>query len=351
MFILDGMLGPLGLVICLVTAGYLVQLIKSFGYMSTAELKRRSRTGDKQAKRVYQARQHGLQIWVILWGLLGLALAVVVIIIDRLLPLGLALILDVILLVAVHVFLPWARWPSPNLRLAAQVGPILGKILQFGRPVLKYIDAYLGHWVETEVTVRIHSKEELLENLQRLPGDLDQVGKDELRIAMHALTFGDKQIGAIMTPKSVMQTVSVYSELSPVLLAELHDSGFSRFPVTGSGVDDFVGVLYLKDVNHYRGSKLVEEQMKPDVYYVNEETNLDQVLNAFLRTHHHLFIVVNKYAETVGIVTIEDVIEQILGRAIIDEFDKYESLQAVAQQQAKKITHQRRADDSQHLVK
>ena len=318
--------------------------------MSTAELKRRARVGDKQAKRVYQARQHGLQIWVVLWGLLGLTLALVVIIIDRMLPLGLALGIDALLLVAVHVFLPWARWPSPSLRLASQVGPALGKILQLASPVLKYVDAYLGNWVETEVTVRIHSKEELLENLQRLPGDLDQVGKDELRIAMHALTFGDKQIKEIMTPKSVIQTVSVYSELSPVLLAELHDSGFSRFPVTGSGVDDFVGVLYLKDVNHYRGSKLVEEQMKPDVYYVNQETNLDQVLNAFLRTHHHLFIVVNQYEETVGIVTIEDVIEQILGRAIIDEFDKYENLQVVAQQRAKKVATQRKADDSQHLV-
>ena len=345
------MLGLLGLVVCLITTFYLVQLIKSFGYMSTAELKRRSQLGDKQAKRVYQARRFKLQIWVFLWGLLALILAAMVIIIDRFLPFALALVIDVVLLVSVHVFLPWARWPAPNLKLASQVGPHIARVLKVFQPILKYLDSYLGNWIETELTVRIHSKEELLENLRRLPGDLDKIGKDELRIAMHALTFGDKQIKTIMTPKSVMQTVSVYSELSPALLTELHDSGFSRFPVISSGIDDFVGVFYLKDINYYRGSRLVEEQMRQDVYYVNEETNLDQVLNAFLRTHHHLFIVVNQHQQTVGVITIEDVLEQILGRAIIDEFDKYEDLQVVANQQAKQVKHQRADDEHQHLVR
>lgn len=344
------MFGLMGLVVCLLVSIYLVQLIKSFGYMSTAELRRRSRIGDKQAKRVYAARQYGLQIWVVLWSLLTLALAVIIITVDRLLPLGFALAIDVMLLVSVHVILPWSKWPKPNLTLAAQIGPLLGQFLKFTKPVLSCLDRYLGSWVETEATVRIHSKEELLENLRRLPGDLDRVGKDELRIAMHALTFGEKQIKTIMTPKSVIQTVSVYSELSPILLAELHDSGFSRFPVTGSGPDNFVGILYLRDIHHYQGSKLVQEQMKPEVYYVNEETNLDQVLNAFLRTHHHLFIVINQYGEVVGVVTIEDVMEQILGRAIIDEFDKYGDLRAVAKQQAKQLKDARQADDSKHFI-
>ena len=81
--------------------------------------------------------------------------------------------------------------------------------------------------------------------------------------------------------------------------------------------------------------------MKKAVYYVNEEKQLDHALQAFLKTKHHLFIVVNGFEEIVGILTIEDVLEEVLGKEIVDEFDQYEDLRAVAALQAKKDTKQR----------
>ena len=325
------------LLLCLAVSGYLVQLIKSFGYMSISELKRRARGGDAAASRVFKARVHGLQVWIVLWGLLSLNLAVIVLLLDEFLPIWLALVLDVVLLVMMHVILPWARWPKPSLRLASQVGPVLGNLLYKTNPAFRYLDRLLGSWVEIEATQRIHSKDELLENLQRLPGQLDSVGKDELRIATHALTFGEKQIHQVMTPRSVLKTVKRDELLSPVVLGELHDSGFSRIPVWEGQDSNIVGILYLKDALTYKTTKTAGDMMKPDVYYVNEQTNLDQVLNAFLRTQHHLFIVVNEYEEIVGVVSIEDVLEQIIGKSIVDEFDKYEDLRAVAKQRADQL--------------
>jgi CBS domain containing-hemolysin-like protein len=70
--------------------------------------------------------------------------------------------------------------------------------------------------------------------------------------------------------------------------------------------------------------------MKPRVLYIREDQTLQHALAAFLRTHHHLFIVVNEFRETVGLVTLEDVIEALLGRKIIDEFDAHDDLRAVA---------------------
>jgi CBS domain containing-hemolysin-like protein len=119
-------------------------------------------------------------------------------------------------------------------------------------------------------------------------------------------------------------------------MAELHKSGFSRFPVTGDKKGEIVGTLYLRDLVAAKAGGPVSGLMSKKVYYVNEEKPLQHVLDAFLKTKHHLFIVVNEFEEIAGIITIEDVIEQVLGKAIVDEFDKFDDMRAVAALEAKK---------------
>ena len=75
--------------------------------------------------------------------------------------------------------------------------------------------------------------------------------------------------------------------------------------------------------------------MEKKVYYIREDQTLDHALAAFLKTRHHLFVVVNGYRETAGIITLEDVIEALLGRKIVDEFDLHDDLRAVATREAK----------------
>ena len=75
--------------------------------------------------------------------------------------------------------------------------------------------------------------------------------------------------------------------------------------------------------------------------FINEDSNLRQALSAFLKTHHHLLIVVNSFEEMVGVLSLEDVLEQILGKQIVDEFDSYDNLRAVASIAAQK-------DQAQH---
>jgi CBS domain containing-hemolysin-like protein len=121
---------------------------------------------------------------------------------------------------------------------------------------------------------------------------------------------------------------------------ELHATGFSRFPVAkagtaGSAQPQIVGTLFLKDLVGYTGSGRVAGMMQSKVYYVNETQSLRDALAAFLKTHHHLFVVVNNFEEIVGVLSVEDVLEQILGSEIVDEFDKYDDLRAVAGLEAK----------------
>lgn len=298
--------------------------------MSVAELRRQARSKSVDARKVYRARSHGLQLWLLLWSVQGLSLAAMVLAIDAIAPIWVALPLDVFLLVLVHVLLPWSRFPKTSLKTAARVAGPVSALLNSLSPAIRHIEGFMAKWVETEATVRIHSKQELLEVLQRMEGDFDKIGRDELGIAEHALTFGEKQIYQVMTPRSQIKSVSADEKVTPVVIDELHQSGFSRFPVYKDNKDRVVAVVHLRDLTADKASgKIIDHAITP-VHYVGQDYSLDQVLNAFLRTKQHLFIVVNEFEEITGLITIEDVIEQIIGRRIVDEFDRYDDLRAVA---------------------
>lgn len=84
--------------------------------------------------------------------------------------------------------------------------------------------------------------------------------------------------------------------------------------------------------------------MDKKVFYIHQDQSLQQALAAFLRTRHHLFVVINEYRETVGLLSLEDVIEALLGRKINDEFDVYDDLRKVAEvnpQKNNKLTKRR----------
>ena len=73
-----------------------------------------------------------------------------------------------------------------------------------------------------------------------------------------------------------------------------------------------------------------EKAMDSGINYIRQDQTLNQALAAFLKTHKHLFIVVNESRETVGLLTLNDVIQELIGHPIIDEFDTHDNLHAVA---------------------
>lgn len=176
---------------------------------------------------------------------------------------------------------------------------------------------------------QVASREELLHTIDQLPGVLT---KDERTMLQHNLTFSEKTVEEVMTPRSVLDTVKRDEVLGPLLLDELHATGHSRFPVIDEDIDHVVGILYIHDLLqlHDKKTHTAEKVMSAPVHYIKQEQSLTAALAAFLRTHRHLFVVVNEYRETVGVVTLEDVVEELLGREIVDEFDQHDDLRAVA---------------------
>lgn len=186
-----------------------------------------------------------------------------------------------------------------------------------------------------ETPHEVHSLDELAELIER---SKTVIGEDERALLTSALAFPDKKVVDIMTPRSVIDFIKQSEFLGPLVLDELHALGHSRLPVIADDLDHVVGTLHLRDMLSLdiKNSTTAEKAMEKKVFYIRQDDTLEHALSAFLKTRHHLFIVINENRETVGLVTLEDVMEVLIGRKIVDEDDIHADLRAVAAQEAKK---------------
>ena len=186
------------------------------------------------------------------------------------------------------------------------------------------------------------------EELQHL---VDQSGSilspEEKKLIVHGLAFNQIMVSTVMTPRSVIDSIKKSEFLGPLTLDELHRTGHSRLPVIDADIDHVIGTLHLQSLLalDIKRSVTAEKAMEPRVFYIKGDQTLQHALAAFLRTHHHLFIVVNQYRETVGLLTLEDVIEALLGRKIVDEFDSHDDLRAVALRNPRANNHPEKRED------
>lgn len=177
--------------------------------------------------------------------------------------------------------------------------------------------------------LRIDSREEL----QHLVAESDSVlTANEKKMIVHSLSFNDRLVSSIMTPRHSIISIGKSEFLGPLMLDDLHKVGHSWLPVIDGDLDHIIGILNIKGMLTLdtKKSMTAEKAMQSKVYYVRDDQTLHHALVALLHTHHHLLVVVNEARETVGILTLEDIIEALLGRAIVDEFREHDNLRAVA---------------------
>jgi len=199
------------------------------------------------------------------------------------------------------------------------------------RPVFAFVKA--TSVPEAEPYHRFDSREELQKLIDEA-GDI--LSFDERALLIHGLSFKDQKIESVMTPKNVVKTIKKSEFLGPLVLSEIHNLGHSRLPVIGADIDHVVGVLHINDLLSLdiKQSVTAEKAMEAKVFYIHHDDTLDHALAAFIETRHHLFIVINSFRETVGILTLEDVMEALIGRKIVDEDDNHEDLRLIAAKNA-----------------
>ncbi len=161
------------------------------------------------------------------------------------------------------------------------------------------------------------------------------IASDTLRMMEGALGIADLTVGDVMIPRAQMVSLSVDAKFLD-LMHQVVESGHSRFPVHGDDKDEILGVLLAKDllrgVVADNGPGSIRELLRPAVL-IPESKKLNVLLKEFRLSRNHMAIVVDEYGGVAGLVTIEDVLEQIVGE-IDDEHDEAEDGSALIAVQA-----------------
>lgn len=168
-------------------------------------------------------------------------------------------------------------------------------------------------------------REDLLEDL-REAGESGLIDAEAASMVEGVLAVADQQVRDIMVARSAMVVVDQASPLREVLDVVV-ESGHSRFPVIGDDRDQVVGILLAKDLLKHVGDDSafkLARLLRPPVF-VPESKRLNVLLREFRASRNHIAIVVDEYGGVAGLVTIEDVIEQIIGD-IDDEYDVEEDI-------------------------
>jgi CBS domain containing-hemolysin-like protein len=216
---------------------------------------------------------------------------------------------------------------SAALRLARPL-----KLLVFLFRPLVWLSGTLTHAMSAGKQIDEISEEEIL-TMARLGHQDGVIDQDEAMVIKNILALADKTVREVLTPRTVLFALSgglavrdAYKE--PQLLTH------SRIPIFFRNLDDIGGIVHRRDVLTAvaadRFEVTLESLMKP-VRFVPAKMKLNRALKLFLARGEHMSVALDEFGGTAGVVTLEDVLEEILGHEIVDEFDEVADLRKLAQ--------------------
>ena len=290
--------------------------------LNSHELKRKAALGDKRAAKVYAVRRNGnLLLTTLLVGNVAVNTALSIFL-GTLAPGVIAGIVATTLIVIFGEIVPQATVSRHGLALGARVVWLVRVFIFLLYPICKPIayalDKVLGHELPTML-----SRRELLKIVEEHKySDASDVDHEEEQIIRGALLFSSRRAKEVMTRRDKVFMLDKNTLLTDDTLHAIRDEGHTRIPVFDGVQSNVVGILFAKQL---LGRDLeectVESMMQTDVVRVNEDQCLDAIFEEFIAARRHLFIVENDEERCIGIVSLEDVIEEIIREEIEDETD------------------------------
>jgi CBS domain containing-hemolysin-like protein len=201
------------------------------------------------------------------------------------------------------------------LPLARVMGPVPGLLILLGNaltPGKGFKRGPFASEAELRAMVDLAESESLIED-------------EERRMVHSVFELGDTIVREVMVPRPELVMIERFKTIRQAMTLALR-SGFSRIPVTGESEDDVVGFVYLKDlarrvhINRESESEPVSTLIRPAAF-VPDTKNAGDLLREMQRERNHVAVVIDEYGGTAGIVTIEDILEEIVGE-ITDEYDR-----------------------------
>ncbi|MBL9192007.1 MAG: HlyC/CorC family transporter [Opitutaceae bacterium] len=147
--------------------------------------------------------------------------------------------------------------------------------------------------------------------------------RSESSIITNALALDDVRVSEIMTPRTVVTALRKQATINEVF-REYPNVPFGRMPVFGRSLDDVVGLVRRRDLLKAKANDqdlVTVESLMQEVHFIPETVTAANALQVFLKTHQQLLVVVDEFGSTSGVVTMEDVMEQLLGREIFEKDD------------------------------
>ncbi len=301
---------------------------------SLFELERRVAMGDKEAKKILKKEGIIDDISALRHLVTGLLLIVMSLV--AVAAFGwISGVLIAILLTLIYV-------PLSRLEILQGVSKKLYKYVE--KPIVNFVSKFpvlvkfLCGVARNRViaNLKITSREEL----QYLVAESGKVlTEQEKMLIINSLSFIDLSVNDVMTPRSMLCTVNKDEFMGPVSLDELYKkTGHSHLPVIDGDIDHIIGILNLKNLLNLdtKNSSTAAQIMDKRIYYIRQDHSLEYALSAFLKTHSHLLIVINEFRETVGLLSLGDVVEELIGRKMNDDFDMNDDIHAVAMRNPKK---------------
>ena len=328
----DGSILALAVMVALIAlSGFFSAVETAFSSLNEIRLKSRAEDGDAAAARVLaMAQQHDKLFSTILVGdtIANLAAASLgVLLLIR--PLGAlrGTIVSAVVLAVVILLFGEIGPRSMAREIPEKVATASVPAMRFFIPLLTPLTGLFGLWNKL-VTHCFHSKAEpdsITEGeLITMVSEAESEGEltdREGELIRSAIEFDDVEVGEILTPRvdvvAVKDTVS-FDELAEVFA----ETGYSRLPVYHGTIDDIVGVVHEKDFSkaRMRGLTSLHALVTPALFTTGA-TKISSMLRTFREEHHHMAVVVDEYGGTEGIITLEDILEELVGE-IWDEHDE-----------------------------
>lgn len=293
------------------------------------DLRRKRKLGNAKAKKVYPFRKNThLTLAAILLTNVA-AVSATSLVLESVLFGLLAGVITTLLMVVFGEIFPQALFGRKALIYFARFTPFVKVMIFVTYPVSKPLQLLLDKLFDQPGSSKLHSRQELGiiigEHVNHIDSELDD---DEVEIIRGALQLSEKRITDIIMPIESVFWLTPETPLSPEKIDEIKEVGRSRIPVFNTKLTHCYGVMLMKDlvdIDFDESNLLVDDIDLHPVQLVGSRTALDTLLRRFISTGTHL-IPVEKDDRIIGIVTIEDLIEEIVGREIEDETDKRQAL-------------------------
>jgi len=214
-------------------------------------------------------------------------------------------------------------------RVISRTYPVLIAFAFMAAPVVYFLQLYDGFvrrlaGVPPTTAQEQHEErqEEFLEDLKqrRMEGAVDE---EEQEMIENVLELRERTADEIMTPRTDLIAVDINADL-PTVLDAIQKAGHSRVPIYEENIDNIIGLIYAKDLLKEIGKKPEEFRLRDrmrEVYFVPETKPLRALLHEFQDQKLHIAVVLDEYGGTAGIVTLEDILEELVGE-ITDEYEK-----------------------------